>query len=712
MGRLDPALRFLVEEETQGDVPMEEFASESLLAVAAPEGREPLVSVLVEFTGDVAALADAGLELRTVTGGIATGATTVSGLEALADAPGVVRVEGSRVLVPELDLAGPASGLEVVHRGPPGLRGSGVIVGIVDSGIDITHPAFRREDGTTRILSLWDQRLVPRDGEWSPEPFGFGVEYDRGAIDAALRTDDPASVVRHRDLDGHGTHVAGIAAGDGSEGPAASVRLRYVGAAPEADLVVVANTRGATAGELGLGDSADTLDAISYVFEIASRYGQPAVVNLSQGDNLGPHDGTSLLERGIDNLLGGPGRSVVKSAGNEGDRNAHASGVLARGGSVALNVVVPPRRRAPVMLDLWYPRDDRIHLTVAGPDGAPSEAVGPGGSTHLGTAGGSGIFVDHTLDDPGNGDNRIFVVLHHGGRTDVESGTWTLTLRGTEVTNGRWDCWIQRGEPRPVFPTDQADPQGTISVPGTAREIITVGSWVTRGAGVGTISTFSSRGGTRDGRHAPTLAAPGQQLVSAVPGGAYELMSGTSMAAPMVAGAIALMLQRRRRLTQSRIRSALGSHAAVDDLTGPVPNLSWGAGRLDVAATVGSLDGRRPDRPAPTPTEPGTGPVPGTSQLQQLHRWWKWWRSAPIVITDAGVLARARDPGEELGRWWKWWRSAPAGPGGQAVPGGPGTGTLEPDGPGTLEPWPDEPRPHVPPETALGQLYERWWKWW
>ena len=127
----------------------------------------------------------------------------------------------------------------------------------------------------------------------------------------------------------------GIAAGDGSVAGSGRPPFTFLGVAPEADLVVVANTRGAAAGQRGLGDSADTLDAARYMLDLAEALGRPIVINQSQGDNLGPHDGTSLLERGLDNMLGGNGRAMVKSAGNEGNRNRHASGALQLGDSRA-----------------------------------------------------------------------------------------------------------------------------------------------------------------------------------------------------------------------------------------------------------------------------------------------------------------------------------------------------------------------------------------
>jgi subtilisin family serine protease len=483
-----------------------------------------------------------------------------------------------------------------------------VIVGIIDSGVDYTHEAFRRNDGTSRILAIWDQGLTPQGAESNPANFTYGVEYQKTAIDNALAAANPLTVVRHQDLqipgDGfHGTHVAGIAAGDGSAPSRSQPAFTFVGAAPEADIVVVANTRGRAAGERGLGDSADTLDAVRYLFDLAAGLGRPVVINQSQGDNLGPHDGTSLLERGIDNLLGGQGRAMVKSAGNEGARNRHASGTITAGGSQTVQFAVPANQTFPVTVDLWYRSPDRLNLSVTPPGGAAAGPVSPGTTTTppLSLPNGNQVFVDSDLNDPGNGDNRIFVVISRGTANLVQSGTWSFMLQGMTATLGRWDAWIQR-DSTSQFLSPFVNPARTISVPGTGMEIITAASYVTRGAGVGSISSFSSLGPTRDGRQAPTVAAPGQVLMAPQPastGDNYGPMQGTSMASPMVTGTVALLLQKNPNLIQAQIRDCLTRTARSDAFTATTPNNAWGAGKLDASAAFGCV--------TPAGVEPGVG---------------------------------------------------------------------------------------------------------
>lgn len=589
MGKLDPGLKLLVRSSEERRRAM---ADESPFTLEAAPGLPARANVLAQFTGNVAALEAAGLQVRTRAGDVVAGEIDVDRVEALGDVPGLVRMEVSRVLGRELDAAVPEAGVSAVHAGPPAHRGAGVIVGIIDSGIHYQHPAFQHADGTSRILAIWDQGLSPLATEHSPAGFTYGVEYLKADIDAALAAADPLAVVRHMDLqipnDGfHGTHVAGIAGGNGSGAGQGQPAFSFIGVAPEADIVVVANTRGRATGERGLGDSADALDAMQYIFNVAAANNRPVVINQSQGDNVGPHDGTSLLERGIQNLLGGPGRVLVKSAGNEGARNRHASGQLTQGGSRSVRFSVP-NFTTQVVIDIWYDGADRTDISIDPPGGAAAATVSPGTTVTQDLSNGNEAFVDSDLNDPGNSDNRIFVDLSPGSSLHVQTGLWTLRLTGSVVTSGRWDAWIQRNSGSEFRPP-RVNAQRTISIPGTAPGIITAGSYVSKGATLAELSAFSSRGPTRDGRQAPTVAAPGEVVTAPQPpstGDLYGPMQGTSMAAPMVTGAVALMLERNPALTADAVRACLTNTARRDTFTGATAGNDWGAGKLDASAAV------------------------------------------------------------------------------------------------------------------------------
>jgi subtilisin family serine protease len=599
MSKLDPQLEFLVEGGTaQLSITGDEEATFERFGVArvsrrAAKGRKAEaitaeVTVLAQYAGDPAALEKVGLRIHSVAGDVVTGTISLDAVAKLASIPDVQRVEAARAMQTELDLSVVESRANLVHTGPPGRRGAGVIVGICDSGCDFTHPSFRRPDGTSRILFLWDQNLTPQAGEASPAGFGYGVQYGTAQINAALAAANPFTLVRHRDRGGHGTHVAGIAAGDGSAPGQGRPPGTFIGVAPEADIIVVANRSN---GAEGLGTSASTLDAVNYMFQQAGTLSRPCVVNMSLGDNLGPHDGTSLLERGLDNLLGAPGRAFVKSAGNAGAARCHADGTLTGGTTQDVRFNQPSGDAGANQIDLWYRGADTFRVSIVDPAGNTAGPVNVGTATTFTLPGGNTVRVDHRNNDAFNGDRRIFMTFAPGAMGTMRAGNWTIRLTSVaSPSGGRFDAWIQRGAVVPTFLTPHESSARTISTPGTAREVITAANYVTRGAGVGSLATSSSRGPTRDGRAAPTLAAPGMTILSAdgesSSGDPYRQDGGTSMAAPHVTGTIALMFQKNPSRTQDQIRACLESSARSDAQTGPVPNTAWGHGKLDSNAAV------------------------------------------------------------------------------------------------------------------------------
>ncbi len=600
MRKLDPQLEFLLDGGTEqlattGDVEasLERFGVERGEAKAATRGKraaapEAEVTVLVQYSGDPDVLSATGLTVRTIAGDVVTGTIALADVAALAEVAEIERVEAARAMHPELDLSLPETRATLVHTGPPGRRGAGVIVGICDSGCDFTHPSFRRSDGTSRILLLWDQGLTRTGSETSPAGFGYGVEYSNAQINAALATATPFTSVRHRDPGGHGTHVAGIAAGDGSAPGEGRPGGTFIGVAPEADLIVVAN---ASNGREGLGTSASTLDAVNYIFQRAGTLSRPCVVNMSLGDNLGPHDGTSLLERGLDNLLGGPGRAFVKSAGNAGAAACHAQGSVTASATVDVRFNQPAGDNGANQIDLWYRGGDTFRVSIVDPAGNVVGPVNVGSAQNFTLPGGNTVRIDHRNNDAFNGDRRAFMTFAPGAMGTMRAGNWAIRLFSVaSPTGGRFDAWIQRGTVVPTFLAPHESNARTISTPGTAREVITAANYVTRGAGVGSLASSSSRGPTRDGRAAPTIAAPGMMIVSAdgesTSGDPYLQMGGTSMSAPHVTGTIALMLQKNKDRTQAQLKQCLESSARTDAQTGPVPNTAWGAGKLDAKAAV------------------------------------------------------------------------------------------------------------------------------
>lgn len=536
-----------------------------------------------------------GCEVTSRAGDVAAVFVRAGSLEELRLQPGIVYVEAPHVMKDGMDvsavdinLADPATGSCVI----PG-SGRGALVGVIDSGFDLTHPGFLDGRGRTRILAAWDQvNLVGSAG--APPAYGYGVEYTGAAINERVAARAVLIVKNHEGAGAHGTYVAGIAAGNGAPDGA------YRGVAPEADLVLVTYRN-----DVPVGGSAYVLDAIDYIRKQAAASGRPAVINLSQGDNLGAHDGTSLLERAIDHVVEGGRVLVVVSAGNErgGPACHHARGRVAQGRELALSFALatgPGRAVAGDAVELWYGGGDRFAVALRAPGGWRSDFVEPGADAVIELPAGNRARVCSRLGHPTNGDNRIAVVLEQGG--EWAAGPWQIILRGDRVERGDFDAWADRPNAVTVidFRSHRSD-ASTITLPGNARGAITVGGFVSRpspcGGGRevrGGLAPGSSAGPTRDGRIKPDLSAPSTLIMAPRMRGdgrppCYDPRSGTSMAAPHVAGVVALLWSLWPGLAAGQVRDALLSTARGDAFTGATPNPEWGRGKLDAGAAYGAL---------------------------------------------------------------------------------------------------------------------------
>lgn len=533
--------------------------------------------------------------LRSLLGNLATAVLPFSQILELSESPEVVRIWASRPVEPFLDISVPEIGAPALWYSPPYTTGEGVILGLVDSGMDILHPAFRVDrdgNGTlegSRILFYWDQ-TEGRTG-WLPPFWGddpgegvYGRAYSQRDLEAAIGADfSPAP-----DTMGHGTHVAGIAAG----GPTAG----RPGVAPGANLVVVKTNFYETG----------VVDGINFIFEAGKYLGKPVVVNLSLGGHAGPHDGTGPFERMIAALVNGPGRIIVAAAGNEGKTKIHVGAEVATRTTWTL---VPNTHR--VLARFWYTLPARFRVMVTSPRGE-SLVVLPGQARELTTQLGT-LWLDNTGDSLSQ-TQQIF--LHLTGA--AHSTRWTISL--DPILPGRVDGWIESSAMGSFL---EGDGQMTIAEPGNVEGVITVGAYVTRvswesllgqhhseGYALWELAPFSSRGPTRDGRLKPDLVAPGAWIVSArsreaqvspwyaLPDGLHTVLAGTSMSAPHVAGTCALLLSLRPSLSWREMLGALQSGARVDGYVGFAPNPSWGTGKLDLPRAWASLG---PPPPAEKP---------------------------------------------------------------------------------------------------------------
>jgi subtilisin family serine protease len=425
-----------------------------------------------------------------------------------------------------------------------GRTGRNVIIGVIDTGIDWCHPAFRKPDGSSKVLYYY----VPETG----------TEYTKTQIEQFINQGRCLG-----DDDGHGTHVAGIAS--------------YI--AKDADLIVV---------RTNLYDT-DIIQGLRYLRNKKNSLGRPMVVNMSLGGHFGPHDGTSMLEREIANLSGS-GFVVVAAAGNEGDKKLHA--VIS---GISSTVSVGLRSSAADIIDGWY-KNGTLRVEFCDSSNSCLSAE-PGASASGSLSGGCSVNIDNTATShPLNGDGRFVVYFDCGGnftiRLTPRSGTPNADLYLVSGRSQFMDCFIDDG---------LGGFLGTVVEPATSPYIIGVGALTSRVGDtksfidLGKIAYFSSRGPTRDGRLKPEVVAPGYFVLGPEAGTSdYILMAGTSMASPVVAGLVALIFEANPNLDVDGVRGVLSSQALSDGFTGSLPNNTYGYGKAFLSSfssggSVGSI---------------------------------------------------------------------------------------------------------------------------
>jgi len=473
--------------------------------------------------------------------------------------------------------------------------GSGVIIGFVDTGVDLSHPDLKFPNGTSKVLYLWDQTASGKP----PQGFTYGVECSWDQINN--------EECRERDTFGHGTHVASIATSSGSASG------KYRGIAPGASLIVVKSGRELCGGESWTFEDSAIIDGLQYLVERARALGMRLVVNLSFGGNIGGHDGTSPLEVAIDDL-DAQGVIVAVSAGNDAHSQVHAKGALNRPSSARVNWR-PIGQAKNATVDLWYANDRRISATLT----TPSGITVPGPTPAEGTSTSEGLVTIATARAAKG--NELAISVQTQGV--LSASGWTVMLN--VMDDGpplRWDAWVDSdscSSPGAAFSSGdgyEIDESGTVSVPATSNGAIAVGAYVTKNSWmtksgrnvllqdyhVGEIAPFSSRGPTRDGRTKPDISAPGLFVAAARsadvlpsdsdPDQYHRVLAGTSMAAPHLAGVVALMLQYKPQLTSREIRSILTEGTNLDDFTEFIDESKgsneWGWGKAD-ARTATSL---------------------------------------------------------------------------------------------------------------------------
>ncbi len=587
-------------------------------------GQEAL-NLFLRTTASREQLEALGVKVRSLNDGRATVTVPVNVLPLLAGRADIQTISLPTRVRPNLDRSVADTGAAFLRSESGGVfsgsTGAGVVVGVVDSGIDFDHPDFTDTSGNTRILYLWDQQSGAGP---SPASYAYGREWTSTDIDGGLCTeaDDP-------DAWGHGTHVTGTAAGNGAAPDAGGSEYTYTGMAPNAHIVFVKTDWSSTG----------IIDAMGYIFEKADDLGLPAVINLSLGTHLGAHDGTDPMEQEIDALVSAQaGRAVVVAAGNEGGDDIHAEIQ-----TIAATSVIGPYFDIPsytpkggsdndyVYLVGYYPSTDNLTVHLWSPSGNYYTRNMTAGCFFTATGSDGAVYVCNNASsvtfNQGTTDREIVILIYDDSAgTPPANGAWHMALSGNTVAGSGWvDFWAvsSLGNSGAIAEfTTHVDAQETLGIPATAADAVTVGAYITKtcwnsidgtspsysGSNpIGDIAWFSSQGPTRDGRSKPDVAAPGMGIVSSlaqeVTGSVtdtyetdtwHQLMQGTSQATPHVAGAVALLLEDDPTLDVSGIKSLLSSNAREDSWTaaydvagmmlGTTHNYRFGSGKLNLGS--------------------------------------------------------------------------------------------------------------------------------
>lgn len=498
--------------------------------------------LIVRYNGSLESLRDEGIRVDELAAGYAVLVVPESRIEQVSAMEQIVYIEKPKRLFFASNMARAASclstiqtsigagaggggtggaGAGVISSLESGLTGKGVLVAVIDSGIDYYHPDFRNPDGTTRIGLLADQ---DRDRI-----------YTREEINAALETGSRTSalaLVPSTDPSGHGTAVAAIAAGNGREGNGV-----YRGVAYESELMVV---------KLGtpLTDSfprtTQLMKALDLVVRRAQDMNRPLAVNISFGNTYGSHDGTSLLETFINDMSGIGRNVIVAGTGNEGTGAGHRAGSLVMGQEENAQLSIAPYETG-MGVQLWKSYVDQFSIRLVTPSG---EIIGPIDS-RLGPQelryGGTQILIYYGKPSPFSRAQEVYFDFLPV-RDYLDSGIWTFRLTPERIVTGRYDMWLpSRGILNPSTRFLRPVPETTLTIPSTAANVISVGAY---DDSYRAYADFSGRGFTRQtGQVKPDLAAPGVDIVTARRGGGYEAVTGTSFAAPFVTGSAALLMQ-------------------------------------------------------------------------------------------------------------------------------------------------------------------------